>query len=159
VRIMTRGLRCVAAVPRVLDPRRTGFYAVQVFSHKVLMRVMAVPLAVVAVASLPLYPRGWIYRLATWAQLAFYGLAAGGLGLARRGAGHHPLLALPAYFCMVQAASLHATWNLLRGVSYDRWQPERSDASAEGSAASGRAPDAAAALDRRTASAAGDRAA
>jgi glycosyltransferase involved in cell wall biosynthesis len=160
VRIMTRGLRCVAAVPRVLDPRRTGFYAVQVFSHKVLMRVMAIPLAVVALTSLPLYPRGWIYRLATWAQLAFYGLAAGGLGLARRGAGHHPLLALPAYFCMVQAASLHATWNLLRGVSYDRWQPERSDASAEGSAASGRAPDdAAAAPDRRTASAAGDRAA
>jgi glycosyltransferase involved in cell wall biosynthesis len=125
VRIMTRGLRCVAAVPRVLDPRRTGFYALQVFSHKVLMRVMAVPLAVVALTSVLLYPRGLIYRLATWSQLACYGLAAAGLGLARRGVGHHPLLALPAYFCMVQAASLHATWNLLRGVSYDRWQPER----------------------------------
>jgi len=51
--------------------------------------------------------------------------AAAGLALARRGVGHHPVLALPAYFCMVQAASLHATWNLIRGVSYDRWQPER----------------------------------
>ena len=126
VRIMTRGLRCVAAVPGVLDPRRTGFYALQVFSHKVLMRVMALPLAVVAVTSLMLYARGVIYRLAAWAQVAFYGLAAGGLGFARRDVGHHPLLALPAYFCMVQAASLHATWNLIRGVSYDRWQPERS---------------------------------
>lgn len=125
VRIMTRGLRCVATVPRVLDPRRTGFYALQVFSHKVLMRVMAVPLAVLALASLRLYPSGWLYRLAAWAQLGFYGLAAAGLAIARRDLGHHPLLALPAYFCMVQAASLHATWNLLRGRSYDRWRTER----------------------------------
>jgi GT2 family glycosyltransferase len=127
VRVMTRGLRCVAAVPRVLDPRRTGFYALQVLSHKVLMRVMAVPLAVLAMASVRLYPRGAIYRLAAWAQLAFYGLATAGLALARRDLGHHPLLALPAYFCMVQAASLHATWNLLRGRSYDRWRPGRAD--------------------------------
>lgn len=125
VRIMTRGLRCVAAVPGVLDPRRTGFYALQVFSHKVLMRVMAVPLGVVAVTSLALYGRGWIYRMATWSQLAFYGMAATGLGLARRGIGHHPIFALPAYFCMVQAASLHAAWNLVRGRSVDRWQVVR----------------------------------
>jgi glycosyltransferase involved in cell wall biosynthesis len=127
VRIMTRGLRCVAAVPGVLDPRRTGFYALQVFSHKVLMRVMAVPLAIVALASLALFPRGLVYRLAALAQIAFYGLASTGLVLARRGVGHHPLLALPAYFTMVQAASLHATWNLVRGRSYDHWRPARSD--------------------------------
>lgn len=131
VRIMTRGLRCVAAVPRVLDPRRTGFYALQVFSHKVLMRVMAVPLAVVALGGLRLYRRGPVYRLATWAQVAFYGLAAAGLALAKRKLGHHPLLALPAYFCTMQAASLHATWNLLRGRSYDRWRPERADPPAD----------------------------
>jgi len=127
VRIMTRGLRCVAAVPRVLDPRRTGFYAMQVFSHKVLMRVMAVPLAVVALGSVRLYRRGAVYRLALWAQLAFYGLATAGLALAQRNVGHHPLLALPAYFCTVQVASLHAAWNLLRGRSYDRWRTERAD--------------------------------
>ena len=125
VRIMTRGLRCVAAVPGVLDPRRTGFYALQVFSHKVLMRVMAVPLAIVGMTSLALYRRGLVYRLAAWAQVAFYGMAVTGLGLARRGIGHHPVLALPAYFCMVQAASLHAAWNLVRGRSVDRWQVVR----------------------------------
>jgi cellulose synthase/poly-beta-1,6-N-acetylglucosamine synthase-like glycosyltransferase len=142
VRIMTRGLRCVAAVPRVLDPRRTGFYALQVFSHKVLMRVMAVPLAVLALASLRLYPRGWVYRLAAWAQLGFYALAGAGLGMARRNLGHHPLLALPAYFCMVQAASLHATWNLVRGRSYDRWRPERAGtAESEGATRGGDAAE------------------
>ncbi len=134
VRIMTRGLRCAVSVPGVLDPRRTGFYALQVFSHKLLMRVMAVPLAVVALTTIPLYASSWLYRLAAWAQLAFYGLAATGLVLAKRGIGHHPLLALPAYFCMVQAASLHATWNLLRGRSYDRWRPERAESTGAGGA-------------------------
>jgi glycosyltransferase involved in cell wall biosynthesis len=130
VRIMTRGLRCVAALPRVLDPRRTGFYALQVFSHKVLMRVMAIPLAVIALTSIRLYGRSPLYRLATWAQASFYGLASAGLALARRPVGHSPLLALPAYFCVVQVASLHATWNLLTGRTYDRWRPSRPAAAA-----------------------------
>lgn len=125
VRIMTRGLRCVVMIPRVLDPRRTGFYAVQLFSHKVLMRLMAMPLAVLALTSVLLYRRGLVYRLATWSQLTFYGLGGAGLALARRPLGHRPMLALPAYFCLVQAASLHATWNLWRGRTYDRWEPTR----------------------------------
>lgn len=125
VRIMTRGLRCVASIPRVLDPRRTGFYAVQVFSHKVLMRVMALPLAAAAITSVLLFPQAAVYRLAAGVQLAFYALAAAGLALARRPAGHRRLLALPAYFCMIQLASLHATWNLLTGRTYERWNPAR----------------------------------
>jgi hypothetical protein len=131
VRIMTRGLRCVFSVPGVLDPRRTGFYAVQLFTHKVLMRVMAVPLAAVAITSALLWPRGLVYRLAAIGQAAFYGLAAAGLALAGRPASHRPWLALPAYFSMIQLASLHATWNLLTGRSYVSWRTDRDRALAE----------------------------
>jgi len=131
VRIMTRGLRCVFAVPGVLDPRRTGFYAVQLFAHKVLMRVMAVPLAAVALTSVLLWPRGLVYRIAAIGQAAFYALAAAGLALAGRPAGHRPWLALPAYFSMIQLASLHATWNLLTGRSYVTWRTERDGAPAD----------------------------
>ena len=130
VRIMTRGLRCVAAIPRVLDPRRTGFYSLQVFSHKVLMRVMALPLAAAAATSVVLFPQAAVYRLAAGVQLAFYALAAAGLALAGRPVGHRRLLALPAYFCMIQLASLHATWNLLTGRTYERWNPGRDTAEA-----------------------------
>ncbi len=137
VRIMTRGLRCVAMIPRVLDPRRTGFYAVQLFSHKVLMRLMAVPLIVLGTTSLLLVPTSGIYRLFAAGQVAFYSLAALGLGISHRRVGHSLPLALPAYFCLVQAASLHATWHLLRGQMYDRWEPSRDDGLSEASRSRG----------------------
>jgi cellulose synthase/poly-beta-1,6-N-acetylglucosamine synthase-like glycosyltransferase len=125
VRIMTRGLRCVAVMRQLLDPRRTGFYALQLFSHKVLMRTTAIPLIVVALTTIPLAPRSWFYLLAGVGQAAFYGLALAGTMLAERPAGRRPFLSLPAYFCLVQAASLQATWNLLRGYQFERWEPSR----------------------------------
>jgi hypothetical protein len=44
--------------------------------------------------------------------------------------GHAPrLLALPAYFSLVQVASLVASWRILRGRRIDRWEPARQPAS------------------------------
>src|SRR6185369_12732705 len=40
VRVMTRGLRGVLVRRELLDPRRTGFYAVQLTWHKLLRRLM-----------------------------------------------------------------------------------------------------------------------
>ncbi|MGH8896039.1 MAG: glycosyltransferase family 2 protein [Egibacteraceae bacterium] len=128
VRIITRGLRAVAARRALLDPRRHGFYSVQLFSHKVLRRLMAVPLVSVAVSSPLLWRRGRLYRAATVAQVAFY--TAAGLGLRRKTTSSPPgpagrALALPAYFVLVNAACLRAVWNLLRGTRIDRWEPQR----------------------------------
>lgn len=124
VRIMTRGLRGVVARRSLLDPRRTGFYATQLLWHKVLRRLMVLPLLVVAVAS-PLAGPGWIYRLATLAQAAFYGLAAIGLAGRDRPGRRSRLVTLPAYFCLVNAAALHAVWNVLSGRRIDRWETQR----------------------------------
>ena len=125
VRIMTRGLRCVAVMRQLLDPRRTHFYAVQLFSHKVLMRTTAIPLVIVALTTIPLAAQGWIYALAAVAQGAFYALGAVGTVVAGEPIGRHRMLSLPAYFCLVQVASLHACWNLVRGKSVERWEPTR----------------------------------
>jgi glycosyltransferase involved in cell wall biosynthesis len=133
VRVMTRGLRGVVLRRGLLDPRRTGFYAVQLGWHKLLRRLMVLPLLAVAASSVLLWPAGGLYRLAVVAQAAFYGLAA--IGLRRRAAGtgadaapHGPvarIAALPAYFCLVNAAALVAALNVIRGVRIDRWEPQR----------------------------------
>jgi glycosyltransferase involved in cell wall biosynthesis len=126
VRIMTRGLRGVLVRRSLLDPRRSGFYAVQLLSHKVLRRLMVVPLLVLAASSPRLWRRGLLYRLATVGQVGFYG--AGVAGLVTGGRPRGPLgrlLALPAFFLLVNAAALRACWNLATGRRIDRWEPHR----------------------------------
>ena len=125
VRIMTRGLRGVAVARELLDPRVHGFYSVQLLTHKLLRRLMVVPLLVIALVSPALWESGWVYRLATLGQVAMYGLGAAGLALGDRPIGRRPWFALPAFFCLVNAASLHALVNLVTGQRIDRWVPAR----------------------------------
>jgi glycosyltransferase involved in cell wall biosynthesis len=131
VRVMSRGLRGVLLRRDLLDPRRHGFYALQLFTHKVLRRTMALPLLTIAVTSPLLWRRGGLYRAATVGQTAFYALGAAGILLAGRPLGRRKVLALPAFFTLVNVASLRAVWNVLRGRQIDRWEPRRSEATAD----------------------------
>ncbi len=125
VRIMTRSFRCLILMRRVFDPRRTGWYAVQLFWHKVMLRTAALPLIALAVTSPLLWSSGPLYQLATVGQIVSYGLAAAGMAFVDRPIGRSKALAVPAYFTMVNIASLRAMWNLIRGERIDRWVPTR----------------------------------
>jgi cellulose synthase/poly-beta-1,6-N-acetylglucosamine synthase-like glycosyltransferase len=126
VRIMTRGFRSVIARRALLDPTTHGFYSVQLISHKVLRRLMAVPLLAVAIGAAGLWREGPFYRLAAIGQVGFYAAALVGLLAPDRRAGRHPAFALPAFFCMVNWAGVVAAVNVLRGHRIDRWEPVRS---------------------------------
>ncbi len=128
VRVMTRGLQAVVLRRALLDPRRHGFYAVQLLHHKVLRRVMGVPLAVTAVAGLFCWRRGRVYRAATVAQAGLYGLAAVGLARPTSRLGRSRPCGLAAYFAMVNAAGLVAAVNVLRGRRIEQWAPGRGPA-------------------------------
>jgi cellulose synthase/poly-beta-1,6-N-acetylglucosamine synthase-like glycosyltransferase len=132
VRVMTRGLRGVVVRRSLLDPRRYGFYSVQLLWHKVLRRLTVFPLLALAVTSPILWGRGGLYRLATLGQAIFYGLAGIGIALRRqpldRARPFARVLAMPAYFCLVNTAALQATLNIVRGRRIDRWEPMRAAA-------------------------------
>ncbi len=125
VRIMTRGLRGVVARRNLLDPRRTGFYAVQLGSHKVLRRTMAVPLLVVAATAPLLAAQGPIYLLTALGAGAVAGLGAVGLAAPESRLGRNRLAALSGFFLLVNIASLQAAWNLFSGQRIERWEPRR----------------------------------
>ncbi|MBA3777962.1 MAG: glycosyltransferase family 2 protein [Chloroflexi bacterium] len=125
VRIMTRGLHCTVAIPKLLDPRRYGFFSLQLISHKLLMRAMAPFLVLAAVSAVGLSRRHWVYLAAGATQLAFYTCALIGLLFARRDLGRRKPFALPAYFCFVTAASVRAWWNVLRAQRVDLWATQR----------------------------------
>ena len=130
VRIMTRGLRGVAVARELLDPRRSRLL------RRPAVDPQAPPPADGRAAprhrgrrALALWDDGPLYRLATLGQVAVYGLGALGLALRERPAGRRPWFALPAFFVLVNVASLHALCNLVTGQRIDRWAPARRTAS------------------------------
>jgi cellulose synthase/poly-beta-1,6-N-acetylglucosamine synthase-like glycosyltransferase len=125
VRLMTRGLRGVLMRRRLLNPFRTGFYAVVLFSHKVARRLAPLALIALAASSAALVSQGALYRLAALGQAAFYALAVCGYLLRRASIGGTRLLYVPFFYCMANTASAIALYQLLRGRRIERWQPQR----------------------------------
>ena len=125
VRVMTRGFRGVILRRALLDPRRTGAYAVQLLSHKILRRLVVLPLAVLAIASAACWRQGPLYRLVGLGQLAVYTLGAIGLGARDRPIARAKILQFPAYFCLVNAAALRAAINVATGRRITQWDTRR----------------------------------
>ncbi len=126
VRVMARGLRCVVVMRELLDPRRYGFFSLQLLSHKLLMRTAVIPLVLLAGWTALLWNHGWFYRAALVAQFAFYLLGGLGILFASTRVAKLKLFAFPAYFCLVNAASAKAIWQLFRGDKLERWEPRGS---------------------------------
>lgn len=103
----------------------SGFYSVQLLSHKLLRHLAPIFLASLVVANAFLLGESWVYRAAAWAQGGFYGSAA--LGFLARGTsfGRLRALSVPYYFSMVNFAALLGVLSILRGERLARWTPRQ----------------------------------
>lgn len=124
VRIITAGLRGVWAMRCLFNPLEYGFIAIQLFSHKLLRRLMIIPLLVLGITAPPLWSRSWFYKLATVGQVGFHGAALLGFLLQETALGHRKLLRLPFFFDMVYTAAGMALFNLVRGTRHDIWETQ-----------------------------------
>jgi hypothetical protein len=107
----------------MMNPFRSGFYAIQLFSHKVMRYLVPFFLIAIFIASVILAGTQ-VYRVFLLAQLACYACAAlawllDNLGVRSR------LLAFPQYFVLANVASLLALYQFLRGKRYAHWEPIR----------------------------------
>lgn len=124
-RVITQGLYAVWVRRELLDPRGHGAYALQLLTHKLLRRLVFIPLVGLATSSLVLAGGGPIYLAALVGQALFYTLGVVGIVSARSRFGRLPVLSVPAYFCAVNAACAVAVANVLRGRRIVQWTPER----------------------------------
>lgn len=108
----------------MLNPLRSGFYAIQLISHKLLRYAVPVFLAGAFLSSAALAPGSSFYELAFIAQSAFYIAAAIGYLLERVGLAIGPL-AIPHYFLLANFASVLGFYKFLRGERYATWEPIR----------------------------------
>jgi cellulose synthase/poly-beta-1,6-N-acetylglucosamine synthase-like glycosyltransferase len=125
VRLMTRGLRGILLRRELLNPFRSGFYAVAFASRKVLRRVLPLTFPLLLVASLALAREGTVYALFAAGQVTVLAAAALGWALRRTPAGRSPILYAPFFFSMANLASVAALWNVARGRRVERWTPQR----------------------------------
>lgn len=124
VRVITQTFTDLWRHRAMMNPARSGFYSVQLISHKVLRYLVPVFLLLIFISSAALAPRSLFYALVALAQICFY--AAAGLSwLMERWGWRNRWLALPQYFVLANLASLVAFYKFLRGERYARWEPIR----------------------------------
>ncbi len=126
VRVMARGLRCVVVMRELLDPIRYRFFAIQLLSHKLLLRTAVIPIVLLGAWNAVLWNHGLFYRATLIAQACFYALGVAGIVFADRRIAKWKPVALPAYFVLINAAAANAIWQLLRGDKHERWEPRGS---------------------------------
>jgi cellulose synthase/poly-beta-1,6-N-acetylglucosamine synthase-like glycosyltransferase len=124
VRIITQTFTDLWRHRAMMNPFRSGFYAVELVSHKVLRYFVPVFLLLVFISSLALAPHSLLYALIALAQIGFYAAAA--LSWLMESMGwRNRILALPQYFVLANLASLLAFYKFLSGERYARWEPIR----------------------------------
>jgi cellulose synthase/poly-beta-1,6-N-acetylglucosamine synthase-like glycosyltransferase len=134
VRIITQTFTDLWRHRSMMNPMRSGFYAVQLISHKVLRYLVPVFLFLIFVSAILLAPRSRFFTLVVLAHLFFYTAAALGAMLEHFG-WRNRLFALPQYFILANLASLIAFYQFLRGERYARWEPAREGAKASAASA------------------------
>jgi cellulose synthase/poly-beta-1,6-N-acetylglucosamine synthase-like glycosyltransferase len=125
VRIVTRCLYSLTRVARVMNPLKTGWFSIQVISHRLLRWLLPLLLLAVLCANAVLAHRPF-YRVTLLMQCGFYSAAV--LGWVFEGVRLGPqVLRIPYYFCAANAASLVAVANWLTGKSVIAWRTDREE--------------------------------
>jgi len=121
IRTVIRGMTGLSRHREVLNPKRFGFFAFQVFSHK-LMRWLT-PWVLVIFFLISTAAAGWggIYLVIFLAQLSFYGLALFAQFLPRLRT--NKLAKIAYFFVQVNVAIMEASIKFLAGERMTTWKP------------------------------------
>jgi cellulose synthase/poly-beta-1,6-N-acetylglucosamine synthase-like glycosyltransferase len=124
VRVIAQTLNDLWRHRSAIDPFRTGFYGLQLFSHKVLRYFVPVFLLALFISSAVLVLRSWFFFSIFLTQACVYTLALAGYFLERLGY-KLGLISFPFYFCLANIACCVAVFRFLTGERYAQWEPIR----------------------------------
>lgn len=109
---------------KMMNPVRSGFYAIELISHKVLRYSVPLFLLLILASSAILIRQSFFFQIIFLLQIAFYLIAAGGWLLEKAGA-KIGIFAIPHYFVLANLASTIGFYKFLRGERYTTWEPIR----------------------------------
>ena len=108
----------------MMNPMRSGFYAVQLFSHKVLRYAVPLFLLGAFISSIVLSAVSTVFVLLSIAQLSFYLAGIIGWQLEKSGVRFRPAN-IPFYFVLGNVAAVAGFVKFLRGERFARWETAR----------------------------------
>jgi hypothetical protein len=108
----------------MMNPFRSGFYAVELVSHKVLRYAVPFILMALLAATAVLAGQSVFFTALFALQMMFYAMALIGWLLERAGK-RLSITVIPLYFVLANLASIIAFYKFLRGERYSTWEPIR----------------------------------
>jgi cellulose synthase/poly-beta-1,6-N-acetylglucosamine synthase-like glycosyltransferase len=123
VRVISRGMNGLWYMRSLFNPFKYGFISFQLFSHKVLRWMIPFMLPLLLMSNFLLVGK-LFYNLCFIIQVLFY-LGAGAGYLLDRSGKKAKLLALPLYYCVVNAASITAFFRTVTGKKSIVWETVR----------------------------------
>ncbi len=108
----------------MMNPLKSGFYAIELISHKVLRYAVPVFLIAAFISSAVLIFSSFFYEIVFLLQTAFYFIAFLGWIL-EKSVGKIGIFAIPHYFVLANLASVLGFYKFLRGERYASWDPIR----------------------------------
>jgi cellulose synthase/poly-beta-1,6-N-acetylglucosamine synthase-like glycosyltransferase len=109
---------------RMLNPFKSGFFAIQLISHKLFRYAVPFFLILLFISAVVLSFGSLFFATMLILQVIFYLLALFAF-LAEKSFGKIGILAIPLYFVLANWASLLAFYKVLSGETYARWEPIR----------------------------------
>ena len=108
----------------MLNPFRSGFYAIELLSHKVLRYAVSLFLILILFSSLILAFHSLYFTIIYSLQILFYLTAFIGWLLEKNNV-KIGVFAIPLYFVLANLASVLAFYKFLQGENYAHWEPIR----------------------------------
>ncbi len=123
IRTVIRGVTAIVRHPEVLNPFRLGWFAFQVWSHKIMRWGVPWFLLALLVSSAALVQEHWVYALVLIGQILFYSIVV--LGHLFASFRSITLVKIPYFFIQVNIAIAHATVLFLFGKRMTTWTPSK----------------------------------
>lgn len=124
VRVVNHTVRALLGLGS--DLWRSGFYSLELVSHKLARYIVPFALILLLLTNLILVGQHLLFAAFLLAQLLFYLLAVAGLFLRDHRLGHNPLLSVPYFFTLVNSAAFLGMLSVWRGDRRITWTPRDS---------------------------------
>lgn len=108
----------------MMNPFRSGFYAIELISHKLFRYSVPVFLLLILLTSIFLALTSIFFTVILALQIAFYSMAFIAWILEKKGL-TFGLLSIPLYFVLTNFASVLGFYKFLKGERYANWEPIR----------------------------------